>query len=328
MKHIIVTGGAGFIGSHLCEKLLSKGYAVTAVDNFLTSRRSNLAVAEKNPNFNFLEWDVGRPIPEDRTPFIKKYGLHGLFHFACPASPIDFDQIPFEILAVDSFGTAHTVDLALKYDARYLLASTSEIYGDPLEHPQKESYWGNVNTIGPRACYDETKRFAEAYVSTAIRGVGKLNGKPYRPLNAGIVRIFNTYGPRMRPDDGRIVPEFCVQGLTGKPLTVHGDGKQTRSFCFVSDLVEGIVRLFESNIKEPVNIGNPIERTVVEFAETVIKLSGGRSKLSFVPGRPDDPKKRCPDITKAKTLLGWSPQVDLEEGLRQTLNYFKDAIRT
>jgi dTDP-glucose 4,6-dehydratase len=318
MKHIIVTGGSGFIGSHLCETLLKKGYAITAIDNFVTGRRQNIADIEKHPEFNFVEWDVCKPLPEDRLPLLKKYGLHGIFHFACPASPIDFDKIPFEILAVDSIGTMHTVELALKHKARYLVASTSEIYGDPLVHPQKEDYWGNVNTIGPRACYDETKRFAEAYVSTATRLKG---------LNGAIVRIFNTYGPKMRPDDGRIVPELCMQALKGKPLTLHGDGKQTRSFCFVSDLVDGIIRLFESNVHDPVNVGNPSERTVLEFAEAVNRImkSEGKpgSKLEFLPGRQDDPKRRCPDITRAKTLLGWEPKVDLEEGLKRTLEYFK-----
>jgi dTDP-glucose 4,6-dehydratase len=327
MKHVLLTGAAGFIGSHLTEALLKKGYAVTGVDNFITGRQQNLAEAMKNPHFQFIERDVCLPLDESLFPQIRKHGLHGVLHFACPASPVDFDRIPFEILAVDSIGTANTVELALKYDARFLVASTSEIYGDPLVHPQKEDYWGNVNTIGPRACYDETKRFAEAYVSTAIRGVGRTpEGKPRKALNGGMVRIFNTYGPRMRPDDGRIVPEFCIQALTGKSLTLHGDGKQTRSFCYVSDLVDGIVRLFESDIKEPVNVGNPVERTVYEFAEAVIRLAGSSSKLTYTPARPDDPKRRCPDITRAKTLLGWSPRVDLEEGLKASLDYFRTQL--
>jgi dTDP-glucose 4,6-dehydratase len=193
-------------------------------------------------------------------------------------------------------------------------------------HPQKEDYWGNVNTLGPRACYDETKRFAEAYVSTAIRGVGKMHGKPYNPLNAGIVRIFNTYGPRMRPDDGRVVPELCMQALKGQPLTIHGDGSQTRSFCYVSDLVDGIVRLFESSVKEPVNIGNPSERSVREFAEAVQRLSGTKTQIKSLPARVDDPRRRCLDITKAKALLGWSPKVDLEEGLKKSLEYFRSTL--
>ncbi len=300
-KHVVVTGGAGFIGSFLCESFLKRGYAVTAIDNFLTGRRENISDAEKSPHFGFVEADVSRPFPE--IPFIKKFGLHGVLHFACPASPVDFEKIPFEIMAVDSLGTMNTVELALKHDARYLVASTSEIYGDPLEHPQKETYFGNVNTIGPRACYDEAKRFSEAYVSTAIRGVGKYNGESYRPLNGGMVRIFNTYGPRMRPDDGRVVPELCMQALAGKDLTICGDGTQTRSFCFVSDLVEGIVRLFESGEKNPVNIGNPGEYSILQFAETILKLTGSSSKIKFLPARQDDPRKRKPDITRAKSLL-------------------------
>lgn len=317
MKSVIVTGGAGFIGSHLCEMLLQKGYFVTAVDNFLTGRRKNLESFQSHPHFRFLEWDVCEPLPEDKLEGVQKYGLAGLLHFACPASPIDFVKIPFEILKVDSIGTIHTVNLAQKYKARYLVASTSECYGDPLVHPQKEDYWGNVNPVGERACYDETKRFAEAYVSTASRLAG---------LNAGIVRIFNTYGPRMRPDDGRIVPELCVQAIKGAPLTVHGEGQQTRSFCFVSDLVDGIIRLFESKHLGPVNIGNPIERTVMEFAKTVIELTQSKSTITHLPPRPDDPRRRCPDITRARTLLGWEPQVNLKEGLAQTIEYFRTEM--
>jgi dTDP-glucose 4,6-dehydratase len=329
-KHLLVTGAAGFIGSHLTDALLKKGYAVTGVDNLLTGRRDNLADALKHPDFSYVERDaclsmVGEA--EKFFPLIAKHGLHGVYHFACPASPVDFDRIPFEILAVDSIGTVNTVELALKHDARYLVASTSEIYGDPLEHPQKEGYFGNVNSIGPRACYDEAKRFAEAYVSTAIRGVGRASGGGSRkPLNGGIVRIFNTYGPRMRPDDGRIVPEFCIQALTGKALTLHGDGKQTRSFCYVSDLVDGIIRLFESGVKEPVNIGNPVERTVREFAEAVIRLSKSASQLTYVPARQDDPKRRCPDIERARRLLGWEPKVGLDEGLAASIEYFRTQL--
>jgi dTDP-glucose 4,6-dehydratase len=330
LPHVLLTGAAGFIGSHLTDLLLKKGYAVTGLDNLLTGRRENLAEAMKNPNFHYVERDVCLPLTgeaEKLMPFLAKHGLHGVLHFACPASPVDFDKIPFEILAVDSIGTANTVDLALKYDARYLVASTSEIYGDPLVHPQNEEYWGNVNTIGPRACYDEAKRFAEAYVSTAIRGVGRAaDGGPRKPLNGGIVRIFNTYGPRMRADDGRIVPEFCVQALNGKPLTLHGDGKQTRSFCYVSDLVDGIVRLFESRVHEPVNCGNPVERTVAEFAEAVIRLSGSRSTITHLAARPDDPRRRCPDIGRARKHLGWAPKVDLDEGLLASLEYFKGEL--
>lgn len=318
LKHVLVTGGAGFVGSHLCDELLKRGYAVTAVDNLLTGRRENLLDAEKNPEFRYLNHDVCQPVPEGQLQLLARHGLHGVFHFACPASPVDFDKIPFEILAVDSVGTMHTVELALKYQARYLVASTSEIYGDPLVHPQNEAYWGNVNTIGPRACYDETKRFAEAYVSTATR---------LKALNGAIVRIFNTYGPRMRVDDGRIVPELCAQALRGADLTVHGDGSQTRSFCFVSDLVDGIILLFESSVRDPVNIGNPVERSVMDFARAVQRLAQSRSGIRHLPARPDDPRRRCPDITRARTLLGWQPRVDFEEGLRRSLEYFREASR-
>jgi dTDP-glucose 4,6-dehydratase len=230
---------------------------------------------------------------------------------------VDFDKIPFEILHVDSLGTIHTVELALKYNARFVLASTSEIYGDPLVHPQPETYWGNVNTLGPRACYDETKRFAEAYVSTAIR---------HKRLNAGIVRIFNTYGPKMRLDDGRIVPELCRQALSGEPLTIHGTGLQTRSFCYVSDLVEGILRLFQSQVNIPVNLGNPVERTLIEFAEVLQKITQSTTPLKYLPVREDDPKRRCPDITRARELLNWSPGVGLEQGLQFSLEYFKSIL--
>ncbi|MGE0614522.1 MAG: GDP-mannose 4,6-dehydratase [Bacteriovoracia bacterium] len=326
-KHVLITGGAGFIGSHLCDQLLARGYAVTALDNLVTGRMSNIAEAQKNDAFDFVKWDISQPVRDEQIPFIQDFGLHGVFHFACPASPVDFDRIPFEILKVDSLGTIHTVDLALKHGARYLVASTSEIYGDPLEHPQKETYWGNVNTIGPRACYDETKRFAEAYVSVAIRGVGKYEKMHYEPLNGAMVRIFNTYGPRMRPDDGRVVPELCMQAIQGQPLTIHGDGKQTRSFCYVSDLVAGIIALFESDLKQPMNCGNPVERTILEFAEAVRQIHAkttGKpaSAIRHLPGRTDDPKRRCPDISLAKEKLGWQPKVDLMEGLAETYRYF------
>jgi dTDP-glucose 4,6-dehydratase len=317
MKHVLITGGSGFIGSHLCDLFLSKGWAVTAVDNFVTGRKVNLTEALRHPEFDLVEQDVVEPLVESRFKLIAKYGLHGVLHFACPASPVDFEKIPFEILEVDSIGTKNTVELALRHGARYLVASTSETYGDPLVHPQPETYWGNVNTIGPRACYDETKRFAEAYVSSAVR---------YKKLDAGIVRIFNTYGPRMRADDGRVVPQLCIEALNGRPMSIHGTGMQTRSFCFVSDLVDGIVRLFESSVKDPVNIGNPVEHTVLDFARTVGRLAGGSSEIRHQPGREDDPKRRCPDITRARTLLGWSPKVDLEEGLRLSLEYFRTQM--
>lgn len=317
MKHVIVTGGSGFIGSHLCQALLDRGYAVSAIDNHLTSDGSNLNEIQAHPHFFFLKQDVCLPLEKKSIPGLQKWGLHGILHFACPASPVDFDRIPFEILKVDSLGTIQTVDLALEYQSRYLLASTSEVYGDPLIHPQVESYWGNVNPIGPRACYDETKRFAEAYVSTATR---------LKDLNGGIVRIFNTYGPKMRINDGRIVPELCRQALEKLPLTLHGDGTQTRSFCFITDLVEGIIRLFESDIQEPVNLGNPVEYQVIDFAKKLQSLTHDQSPFQFLPARPDDPKMRRPDITRAKTLLGWEPQVSLEEGLKQSLDYFQKQL--
>jgi dTDP-glucose 4,6-dehydratase len=323
MKHVLVTGGSGFIGSHLCDQLLARGYAVTAVDNLVTGREENLRDALKSPAFRFHRQDVCQPLRDEDFPLLKAHGLHGVLHFACPASPVDFDRIPFEILEVDSIGTRNTVRFALAHGARYLLASTSEIYGDPLVHPQAESYLGNVSTTGPRACYDEAKRFSEAYVSTAARipppGFA-------RPLNAGIVRIFNTYGPRMRPDDGRVVPELCIRALRGDTLTLHGDGLQTRSFCYVSDLVDGIIRLFESDAREPVNIGNPVERTVMDFAQAVRRLCGSSSGIEHLPARQDDPRRRCPDIARAQRLLGWRPKVDLEEGLRHTVEYFRAQL--
>lgn len=317
MKHVIITGGSGFIGSHLCELFLGKGYAVTAVDNLLTGREVNLAGFKAHPHFSFIKKDVCDPWTPSEFPLVGKFGLTGVLHFACPASPVDFDRIPFEILEVDSIGTIHSVKFALQYDARYLLASTSEVYGDPLVHPQTESYWGNVNPNGPRACYDETKRFGEAYVSTATR---------LKKLNGAIVRIFNTYGPRMRIDDGRIVPELCRQAIEAKPLTIHGEGLQTRSFCFVSDLVDGIFRLFESQIHDPVNLGNPIERSVLNFAETLKKLTKSTVPITHLSARVDDPKKRCPDIGRARNLLGWEPRVSLEEGLQLSLDYFKSEL--
>jgi len=314
MKHVVITGGSGFIGSHLCERFLNEGYAVTALDNFITGRRQNVADLTRNPHFQLVECDVSESIPIQQIRFLED-GLSGVLHFACPASPVDFKRIPFEILAVDSAGTAKTVKLAKEYDCRYLLASTSEIYGDPLVHPQDESYFGNVNTLGPRACYDEAKRFAETYVSSAMREDA--------PLNAAIVRIFNTYGPRMRPDDGRIIPEFMSEALKGGVLPICGDGTQTRSFCYVSDLIEGIFRLFESEHRTVVNLGNPDERSVKEIAEIILRMTGNRSDLGHVPPRQDDPRRRCPVIARAQTLLGWQPTVSLDEGLKATLAYFQ-----
>jgi dTDP-glucose 4,6-dehydratase len=312
MKHVLVTGGSGFIGSHICEALLKKGYAVTAIDNFITGRRENVANFNFHTDFHLLEWDISHGVPEGQMRNLK-YGLHGVLHFACPASPVDFQKIPFEILDVDSMGTKHTIELALKHSSRYVLASTSEIYGNPHIHPQTEDYFGNVNTLGPRACYDEAKRFAEAYVSSAMR---------CKSLNAAIVRIFNTYGPRMRPDDGRIIPEFMNRGLKRESLPVCGTGTQTRSFCYISDLVDGIMKTFEADFKDVLNLGNPDERSVLEIASIIQKLTGYHSQIQFVPARQDDPERRCPEITKANRLLGWNPKTDLMSGLKKTLEYF------
>lgn len=330
MKTVVVTGGSGFVGSHLCDVLLARGYSVVAIDNFVTGRRDNVAHLAKNPHFRLIEADVSLPLPAAERARLDRDGVHAVLHFACPASPVDFDRIPFEILAVDSDGTREMVELALAHRARFILASTSEIYGDPLEHPQREDYWGNCSSVGPRACYDEAKRFSEAFVSSAMRpgsnGKIRIRGREYAPLNGGIVRIFNTYGPRMRPDDGRIVPELCLQALRGDALTVHGDGSQTRSFCFVSDLVEGIARLMESNEHRPVNLGNPSERSVRDFADAVVRATGSRSQLVLTAPRPEDPRKRCPDIARAREVLNWEPQVGFEEGLKRTLDYFKDFV--
>ncbi len=326
-KHVVVTGGGGFIGSHLCERLLAEGYFVTAIDNFVTGSRENLNDVMKNPKFRLLECDVSLPIPKDKIEFLTTHGMSGLLHFACPASPVDFDKIPFEIMQVDSYGTFNTVDLAIQYGARYVIASTSEAYGDPLVHPQREDYFGNVNPVGPRACYDEAKRFGEALVSTAIRGVGQWNGKTkYPALNGGIVRIFNTYGPRMRPDDGRVVPELCMQALRGEPMTIHGEGKQTRSFCYVDDLVDGIYKYFQSSLSYPVNLGNPVERTILEFAEEVKFLTKSTVEIKKLPAREDDPRRRCPDITRARSELGWEPKVNLREGLGRTVDFFRTKL--
>lgn len=314
MKHVLITGGAGFIGSHLCERFLKEGYAVTALDNLVTGQTENIKPFAKNPHFQFIQQDVCNPIDESNWEFIRKHGLDGVLHFACPASPVDFAKIPFVILKVDSIGTMQTVDLALKHNARYIVASTSEVYGDPLVHPQAEDYWGNVNPVGVRSCYDETKRFAEAYTHTA---------RLYSDLNSGIVRIFNTYGPRMRKNDGRVVPELCMQAIEGKPLTIHGSGKQTRSFCYVDDLVEGIFRMYQSKESGPINLGNPGEFTIQQFAESVIRLTGARSELKFIEGREDDPKQRKPEISKAKLLLQWEPKIGLEQGLKHTIDFFK-----
>lgn len=306
MKTIVVAGGAGFIGSHLCERLLKDGEKVICVDNFVTGRKENVEALMENKNFNLLEHDITKPIEVEGE-------VDQIYNMASPASPVDFPRIPIEILLTNSLGLKNLLDFAVEKKARVLQASTSEVYGNPLEHPQKETYFGNVNTIGPRSCYDEGKRFAEALIMAYVRKKG---------VEARIVRIFNTYGPRMRPDDGRVLPNFINQALESKPLTVYGDGSQTRSFCFVSDEVDGIVKLMNSDYAKPCNIGNPNEMTIKELAEIVIKTTESKSELVFKPLPGDDPAKRKPDISVAKKELGWEPKVSLKEGLKKTIEFF------
>jgi dTDP-glucose 4,6-dehydratase len=313
-KTALITGAAGFIGSHLSERLLAEGYSVLGVDNFLTGREHNLKDALKHPEFRFEKADVIQRF-DFKNPFGEKFDW--VFHFACPASPIDFETLQLEILEVDSKGTLNALEFARHHGARFFIASTSEVYGDPLVHPQKEDYWGNVSSIGPRSCYDETKRFSEAATMVYLR--------KYQ-LDTRIVRIFNTYGPRMRLDDGRVVPQLCSQALRGKKLTLHGDGKQTRSFCYVSDLVDGIYRLSQSKENMPTNIGNPVEYQLLDFARVVQEIVSKDLGIEFLPARPDDPRRRCPDITKARTLLQWEPKVQLAEGLRLTMEAFRQEL--
>ncbi len=303
----LVTGGAGFLGSHLCERLLSEGHHVVCLDNFLTGHRRNVAHLMNEEAFTFVEHDITKPFFTDSP-------IDNILHFASPASPIDYLELPIQTLKVGSLGTHNALGLAHKHSARLVLASTSEVYGDPLIHPQPETYWGNVNPVGPRGVYDEAKRFAEAMVMAYHR---------YHGVETRIVRIFNTYGPRMRRKDGRVVPNFIQQALRGEPLTVYGDGSQTRSFCFVTDLVDGIYRLLMSNETDPVNIGNPREMTILQFAEEIIRLTDSASTIEFLDLPVDDPKTRQPDITRATEILGWAPQVELEEGLTRALNYFR-----
>jgi dTDP-glucose 4,6-dehydratase len=304
---VLITGVAGFLGSHLADRLLAAGYEVVGMDNFITGSPDNIAHLTGNGRFSFYRHDV--------TNFTYVAGpLDGVFHFASPASPRDYLELPIQTLKVGSLGTHKALGLALAKKARFLLASTSEVYGDPLVHPQPESYWGNVNPIGPRGVYDEAKRFAEALVMAYHR---------YHGVDTRIVRIFNTYGPRMRPRDGRVVSNFIVQALNGEPLTVYGDGGQTRSFCYVDDLIEGIVGLFERGTPEPTNVGNPVEFTVMQLAEQVLRLTGSRSQVVREPLPEDDPKVRQPDISRARALLGWEPKVPLAEGLGRTIAHFK-----
>jgi len=307
---VLVTGGAGFLGSHLCDALLAQGNSVLCVDNLLTGSRDNIAHLGREPRFEFREQDVCRPFDFGAVDYI--------FHFASPASPEDYMQHAIETLQVGSLGTMNCLELAKRHGAKFLLASTSECYGDPLEHPQTESYWGNVNPIGPRSVYDEAKRFAEA-VTMAYRR--------YERVDTRIVRIFNTYGPRLQLNDGRVISNFMKQALSGEDLTVYGDGSQTRSFCYVSDEVAGILALAKSGEHEPTNIGNPDEFTVLECARVVLEVTGSRSKIRYEPLPQDDPKQRQPDISKAKRLLGWEPKIDLRAGLRMSLEYFRTAVQ-
>jgi dTDP-glucose 4,6-dehydratase len=311
MKKILITGAAGFLGSHLCDRFIKEGFHVIGMDNLLTGNMKNIEHLMPNPNFEFYHHDVSKyvHIPGE---------LDYILHFASPASPIDYLKMPIQTLKVGSLGTHNLLGLAKAKNARMLIASTSEVYGDPLVHPQTEEYWGNVNPVGPRGVYDEAKRFQEA-ITMAYHN--------FHGVQTRIIRIFNTYGPRMRLDDGRALPAFMSQALKGEPITVFGDGSQTRSFCYVDDLVEGIYKLLMSDYHLPVNIGNPTEITLLEFAEEIQLLIGGDSKIIFEPLPTDDPKQRKPDITKAKEILGWEPKVDRKEGLKITLDYFKKVLK-
>jgi dTDP-glucose 4,6-dehydratase len=306
----VITGGAGFLGSHLTDRLLAEGHRVIAIDSLITGNVANIEHLAGNKNYKFICHDV--------TDFIYIPGkVDYVWHFASPASPIDYLRIPIPTLKVGSLGTHNALGLAKDKGAAFILASTSECYGDPLIHPQTEDYWGNVNPIGPRGVYDEAKRFAEAITMAYHR---------YHGMNTHIVRIFNTYGPRMRLDDGRVVPAFIGQALTGQPLTIFGDGSQTRSFCYVSDLIDGIFRLMMSDFHEPVNIGNPREMTIRQFAEEILRITGAACQIEHKPLPVDDPKVRQPDITRAKTILGWEPKVDFDKGIRETIEFFRGRV--
>jgi nucleoside-diphosphate-sugar epimerase len=308
---VLVTGGAGFIGSFLCEKLLEEGYEVLCLDNLSTGKKSNVNHLLKNPKFKFIEHDVTRPINLE---------ANFIFQLASPASPIDYQKLPIETSMANSIGTYNMLQLAKKNRARLLLASTSEVYGDPMEHPQKETYWGNVNPFGVRSCYDESKRFAEALTMSFHR---KHN------LDVRIARIFNTFGPRMRLDDGRVIPNFIVESLTGNSITVYGDGKQTRSFCYISDMINGLMKLmFKDNMSgEVVNLGTPEERAILDLATLIKKMTNSNSEITFRPLPKDDPIRRKPDISKAKKLLGWKPKTDFTNGLGKTIEWFKGEIK-
>lgn len=311
MARAVITGGAGFLGSHLCDLLMSKGMEVICIDNLITGDMDNIAHLFKDPKFTFIKHDV--------TDFIYVVGkVDYILHFASPASPVDYLELPIQTLKVGSLGTHKALGLAKEKRATFFLASTSEIYGDPLVHPQEETYWGNVNPVGPRGVYDEAKRFSEAMTMAYHR---------YHGIPTRIARIFNTYGPRMRLNDGRALPTFMCQALKGEEITVFGDGSQTRSFCYVSDLVDGIYRLLLSNEVEPVNIGNPHEMTIIDFSKEILRITGSSSRVVFKPLPVNDPRVRQPDIGRAKRVLGWEPRVSLEEGLRKTMKYFKEKLK-
>jgi dTDP-glucose 4,6-dehydratase len=307
----VITGGAGFIGSHLCERFLAEGHEVICVDNFITGSAANVEHLHASGRFTFRHHDISHPLEIDGP-------IDNILHFASPASPVDYLQHPIQTLKVGSLGTHNTLGMAKLKQARFLLASTSEVYGDPEVHPQREDYWGHVNPIGVRGCYDEAKRFAEAITMAYHR---------YHAVNTHIIRIFNTYGERMRLDDGRVVPNLMGQALRGEPLTVFGNGAQTRSFCYVSDLVEGIYRLLTTDFHEPVNLGNPNEVSILDFAKEILELSGSKSEIVFKPLPQDDPKVRRPDITRARQLLGWEPKVERREGMRRTLEFFRGKVQ-
>ena len=309
-RRALITGGAGFLGSHLCDALLADGWNVVVVDNLLTGRKANLAHLKNDTHFEFVEKDICQPFDVGKIDYV--------FHFASPASPEDYHAHGIETLQVGSLGTFNALENARKYGAKYLVSSTSECYGDPLEHPQKETYWGNVNPVGPRSVYDEAKRFTEA-VTVAYRR--------YHDVDIRIARIFNTYGPRMQIRDGRVVPNFMCQALRGEDLTVYGNGSQTRSFCYVSDEIDGFIRLSKSDEHMPVNIGNPNEFTILECAQLVLKVTESKSQIRFLPLPQDDPKQRRPDITKARQLLGWDPKISLEAGLRLSLEFFNERLQ-
>lgn len=312
MKTALVAGGAGFIGSHLCKRLLTNGYRVICVDNLLTGSKDNIKQLTVNKNFEFIEADIAKPLT------LNIEHITTIVNLASPASPKDYQSYPLETMRVGSVGTENLLELAKKHNARFVHASTSEVYGDPLEHPQKETYWGNVNSYGPRAMYDEAKRFSEALI---------YNYRRVHKLNTGIVRIFNTYGPHMKIDDGRVVSNFVVQALKNKPITMYGDGSQTRSFCYINDMVEGLIRMIEIDAQGPINLGNADEFSIKTLADKVKTMTGSQSKTTRLPQPTDDPRQRQPDISKAKTELGWEPNIELQEGLEKTIQWFQTELR-